>query len=193
MGAAAKSASAGSSCSAKGAAAKSASAGSSCSAKGAAAQTAGAGSSCSAKGAAAQSAGAGSSCSAKGAAAKSAGAGSSCSAKGAAAQTASAGSSCSAKGTVMTTAAADGEYLIVYDVSGMTCGGCASQVQAAVQKLDMKQISAVEVDLEGHRAVIHCTSDDVCRETVGKAITEAGFPAELIVQAETAEDAPANS
>jgi copper chaperone CopZ len=186
-GASAKSASAGSCCPSMSAAATTASAGSGCSTKGASAKTANSG--CSTKGATAQTAGSG--CSSKGATAQTAGSG--CSPKGASAKTAG---SCGTDGAKVKSAdvkSASGEtYQIVYSVSGMTCGGCEGQVQSAVAALEMDGIVSVVASHQDGTAIVNCSSDKVCKETVQKAISGAGFPAELIVSAE-AEEEPKNS
>ena len=154
-------------CAAKAASVKTA--GSGC---GTAAKTANAGSGCGSAAKSASYANAGSGC---GTAAKSAGyanAGSGCGSSAKAANTASASSGCSpsAKGAEYT--------MVVFKVSGMTCGGCASKIEAAVAALEMKGVEAVVVDVEGGTATIR-TSSDVCTKTLESAITKAGFPAEI--------------
>ncbi len=184
----------------------------SCETKGAMAQTAGGGASCcAAKGAKAQgatamaaTAGAGSSCAAKTdaataggqhcaskAVAQTAGAGAGCCAKDAAAKAASAGSSCTgdaaaAKANRMASATPNADAaaasLVVYSVSGMTCGGCASKVESAVAKLALKNVAGCTVDLEKGQAIV-TTTGDVDREAIQKAITAAGFPAQPAAEA----------
>lgn len=133
-------------------------------------------------------------CAAKGASAKTASAGSAgCCPSGAAAKTASAGgASCESKGASAATASAKtagdkeacaSKATLVYSVSGMTCGGCASQVKSAVAK--MANVGECTVDLEKAQAVV-TTTGDVDAAAIGKAITAAGFPAELAPTAETA-------
>jgi len=161
----AKSASA---CGASGAAAKSASAAAagagSCAAKGASAKTAGAG--CvAAEGASVRTADA-----------KTAGADGCCAAKAAAAKSASA-SSCGA-GEKAAGGKAAAASMLVYNVSGMTCGGCASKVESAVTKLAIPNVTGCTVDLEAHQATV-TTTGDVDRDAIRNAITSAGFPAEL--------------
>ena len=69
--------------------------------------------------------------------------------------------------------------MIVFNVSGMTCGGCASKIQAAVAALEMEGVESVEVDVEEGQAVVK-TSGKVCTKTLKTTITEAGFPAEIV-------------
>jgi copper chaperone CopZ len=173
----------------KGASAQTAGA-SGCGSKGASAKTAGA-SGCGSKGASAKTAGA-SGCSGKWAAAASSCGSKAASAAGATPKTASSkcGPDCQKEccaGAAPTTTAVAGEgadaILIIYNVSGMTCGGCVGQVKAAVASLGFGNIQSCEVSLEDGRAVIHA-SGDVCRKSIQKAISEAGFPAELVAQAD---------
>ena len=158
----------------------------SCMSKGASAAAAGAGT-CPAQGASASAAGAGS-CAAKGTSASAAGAGQ-CAAKGASASAASAGGCCAAgnaaksasagsceKGAAAASTKMAAASTLVYKVSGMTCGGCASKVQGAVSK--MANVSNCTVDLEKAQAVV-TTSGEVDTAAIQKAITAAGFPAEL--------------
>lgn len=156
-------------CASKGAAVKAASAGSGAAcASGAVAKTA------SAKTASADG------CCPSGAAAKTASAGASCETK-----AASAGASCASKGadaaaasakTADSKAACDAKSTLVYSVSGMTCGGCASQVKSAVAKV--ANVGECTVDLEKAQAVV-TTTGQVDAAEIGKAITAAGFPAQL--------------
>jgi copper chaperone CopZ len=142
-----------------------------CAAKTADAKTASAGT-CAAKSADAASAG---TCAAKSADAKTAGAG--CCGGAATAATAdakTAGADCGSKAAnVMST----------YKVAGMTCGGCVSQVEAAVAKLENASIQECKVSLENGQAVV-VSNGPVCTETVAQAITDAGFKAEYIVSAD---------
>jgi len=162
-----KTASAGSGCADKVASAdaKVASSGSGCTAaKSADAQAASAGSGCC--GAEAASAGAG-------CADKAASAGSGCTAaKSADAKVAGAGPSCHGENA----AAA----MVVYNVSGMTCGGCASKVEAAVANLKMDGVDGCTVDLEKGIAVVNVAEGkEIDSDALAKAITDAGFPAEM--------------
>jgi copper chaperone CopZ len=74
-------------------------------------------------------------------------------------------------------AAPEAATMIVYNVSGMTCGGCATKVESAVTKLALPNVTGCTVDLENHRAVVS-TTGDVDRTAIQNAITAAGFPAE---------------
>jgi Cu+-exporting ATPase len=124
---------------------------------------------------------------------KAAGASASCSASKASAKTASAGSGCSAAkaaSTEYTSATADYQ-VIVFTVSGMTCGGCASKIESAVAALEMDGVEGCEVDVAGGKAMIR-TSGDVCTKTLESAITKAGFAAQ-IVEADTEETEDAKS
>lgn len=142
---------------------------------------------CASKGAAAKTASAGSAgCCPSGAAAKSASAKTaSADGCGAAAKTASAGASCASKSADAAAASAktaEGKAdcatkaTLVYTVSGMTCGGCATQVKNAVAK--MANVGECTVDLEKAQAVV-TTTGTVDASEIGKAITAAGFPAQL--------------
>jgi copper chaperone CopZ len=169
-------------CAAKGASAASATAASAgagaCAAKGASASAAGAGA-CAAKGATASAAGAGA-CAAKGATASAAGAGH-CAAKGTAASAAGAGAACSgeAKSADAKSVAAPAANQVVFAVSGMTCGGCASKVQSAVKALELTQVTNCEVDVAKATAVLTLAEGQkVDSDVVAKAITAAGFPAQ---------------
>ncbi|MGQ0722007.1 MAG: heavy-metal-associated domain-containing protein [Candidatus Eiseniibacteriota bacterium] len=194
-------------CAAKGASAASATAASAgagaCAAKDATAMSAGAGA-CAAKGAtvsasaghcaakgATVSAGAGA-CAAKGADAASAGAGH-CTAKGATATAAGAGAACSgvAKSADAKSVAAPAANQVVFAVSGMTCGGCASKVQSAVKALEFTQVTNCEVDVAKATAVLTLAEGQkVDSDAVAKAITAAGFPAQpQAVPAEAGEEA----
>jgi copper chaperone CopZ len=160
---------------------------------------------CAAKGAAAQSASAspasgGSSCSSVkaasvsnasgcGSAVKAAGAGAGCTySKEASAAVAGAKGVCSAECAKACCAGADGvSTAILFRVTGMTCGGCASKIQAAVAALEIEGVEAVEVNVENGTAVVRCRGK-VCTTTLKSAITDAGFPAEI---AEAKAPAPA--
>jgi len=118
-----------------------------------------------------------------GAAAKSAGAG--ChGAKAASASYANANSGCGAKAETAYT-------MVVFNVSGMTCEGCASKIRAAVAALEMEGVEGVEVDVAGGKATVRA-SGKVCTDTLKSAITGAGFPAE-IAQGEAPEGEAAKS
>jgi copper chaperone CopZ len=136
--------------------AKSASAGSACGAKAAAAdaKVASSGSACTAKAASADAkvASSGAGCCAAGAQAASAGAGCSDAAKAANADAKVAGSGSACSGEKAAAA------MVVYNVSGMTCGGCATKVEAAVASLKMEGVDACTVDLEKGVAVVRFTT-----------------------------------
>jgi len=76
--------------------------------------------------------------------------------------------------------------MIVFSVSGMTCGSCVDKIQSAVAALAMDGVQSCTVSLENGQAVIQ-TSGEVCKKTLQKAIVDAGFPADL----QTDEEAPA--
>ncbi len=112
----------------------------------------------------------------------------SCAAK-ADAATASSGKSCSAKADAATAstkakgscesksaAAAAAARALTFNVSGMTCKGCVSKVEAAL--LAVKGVSGATVDLEKHNATVG-VSDDVKADDLVKAIESAGFKAEI--------------
>lgn len=62
----------------------------------------------------------------------------------------------------------------VFDVAGMSCGGCASAVEKIVKRLDPE--ARVKVDLAAARADI---ATQVAPETVSQALTKAGYEAAL--------------
>lgn len=67
---------------------------------------------------------------------------------------------------------------LVYKVSGMHCGNCATKVQGAVAALAIPNVTECAVNVEKGQAVV-TTKGDVDRDAIQKAITAAGFPAEL--------------
>lgn len=155
-----------------------------CCASGASAATAGAKASCSAKAdAATANSGGKSGCCASGASAATAGSKASCAAK-ADAATANAGASCSATKSASAKAAchAKGEAAaaaaraLTFNVSGMTCGGCVSKVEAAL--LAVKGVNGAKVDLEHKSATVDAT-EAVNAEDLVKAIESAGFKAAI--------------
>jgi copper chaperone CopZ len=121
------------------------------------------------------------SCSASKANVEAASAGSGCSATNAAsAEYAGGEGACGADCTKACCSAAAGDYsLIVFNVSGMTCGGCASKIESAVAALAMEGIESCEIDVAGGKAVIRA-SGKVCTKTLESAITGAGFTAEIV-------------
>ncbi|MFN8178801.1 MAG: heavy metal-associated domain-containing protein [bacterium] len=127
-------------------------------------------------------AGAAGHCTAPQASAASAGAPGCCS-KGAAASAASAptchGDAASAKTASATTTTENAAVnTVVYKVSGMHCEHCASKVQGAVTSLSLPNVTGCTVNLEKGQAVV-TTKGDVDRQAIQKAITAAGFPAEI--------------
>jgi copper chaperone CopZ len=114
-----------------------------------------------------------------GSAVKAAGAGSSCAYGAKVASAEGAKGVCGADCAKACCAGADGvSTAITFRVTGMTCGGCASKVQAAVAALGIEGVEAVEVDVQGGTAVVRCKGK-VCTKSLKSAITEAGFPAEI--------------
>ena len=61
-----------------------------------------------------------------------------------------------------------------FDVKGMKCGGCVARATEAVSKLPGYQ--ACEFDLAGASAVV---KGDVDPQAVARALTEAGYPAQI--------------
>ncbi|MDE2578146.1 MAG: heavy-metal-associated domain-containing protein [Hyphomicrobiales bacterium] len=59
-----------------------------------------------------------------------------------------------------------------FDVSGMTCGGCAKSVERIIQKNDAS--AKVTVDLPTGRVEAQTTADP---SVIAAALTSAGFPA----------------
>lgn len=156
-----------------------------CCASGASAATAGAKASCSAKADAATANSGGKSGCASGASAATAGSKASCASK-ADAATAGAGASCSASKSASASAkaachakgeaAAAAARALTFNVSGMTCGGCVSKVEAAL--LAVKGVSGAKVDLEHKSATVDAT-EAVNAEDLVKAIESAGFKAAI--------------
>ena len=60
----------------------------------------------------------------------------------------------------------------------MHCGDCASKVQGAVAALALPNVTDCSVNVEKGQAVV-TTKGDVDRQAIQKAITAAGYPAEL--------------
>jgi copper chaperone len=63
------------------------------------------------------------------------------------------------------------------DVAGMTCGGCAVAVRAAVKKLE--GVKKATVSYEGHSAVVTYDSAKVELSRILEAIGDAGFRAKV--------------
>lgn len=64
---------------------------------------------------------------------------------------------------------------LIFDVSGMTCGGCTGSVQRMLKKLD--GISHAEVTLNPGVATVVADSDRVTSTQIESAITYLGYPA----------------
>ena len=60
--------------------------------------------------------------------------------------------------------------MIVFNVQGMSCGGCARRVIEAVQAVD--PVARVEVDLANQTVSVDSTLD---RETLAGAVKAAGY------------------
>lgn len=65
--------------------------------------------------------------------------------------------------------------MITFQVNDMTCGHCASTITKAIKELD--PTAKVEIDLHQHRVSVAVVSADA--QSVGNAITEAGYTPEL--------------
>jgi copper chaperone CopZ len=72
-------------------------------------------------------------------------------------------------------------YAYTYQVSGMTCGGCAAKVEKAAMAVDEKDIAACIVDYKAGTAVV-TAREEMDTEQIAKAISATGFPAELVVE-----------
>lgn len=64
---------------------------------------------------------------------------------------------------------------LIFDVSGMTCGGCTGGVQRMLNKLD--GISHAEVTLNPGVATVVADPDRVTSRQIESAITHLGYPA----------------
>jgi copper chaperone CopZ len=100
--------------------------------------------------------------------------------------TASGKGSCHSKDASAKEASAAAARALVLNVSGMTCGGCASKVEKAL--LAVKGVSNAKVDLEAHNAKVD-VAKEVKAEDLVKAVEAVGFKAEIA--AAPAEAAPA--
>ena len=56
------------------------------------------------------------------------------------------------------------------NVPGMTCGGCARSVTAAIKEID--QDAAVTVDIDARRVTVETTASE---EALREAVREAGY------------------
>lgn len=70
----------------------------------------------------------------------------------------------------------------VFEVEGMTCGGCEAAVKLSVKKLD--GIKKVEASYKEGTAVVQFDPSQVSAEEIEKAIEKLGYSAELKKQAE---------
>lgn len=59
-------------------------------------------------------------------------------------------------------------------ITGMTCAGCASSIQKALQTID--GVESISISLEDHLAVVGC-QEQTNVETLLNAIESAGFDA----------------
>jgi copper chaperone CopZ len=78
----------------------------------------------------------------------------------------------------------------------MTCGGCATKIESAVADLKMNGVKECAIDLEAATATVtyEPTEDKAPDATmIAKAITEAGFKAEVRTAQEEAPAKPAAS
>ena len=84
--------------------------------------------------------------------------------------------------------------MLRFHIPNMTCGGCASKVQSAVQAMELTQVKSCEVSVENATAVLTLADGQkVDSEAVAKAITAAGFPAKVHEAAKAeAKDQPAD-
>jgi copper chaperone CopZ len=99
--------------------------------------------------------------------------------------TASGKGSCHSKDASAKEASAAAARALVLNVSGMTCGGCASKVEKAL--MAVKGVSGAKVDLEAHNAKVDIDKE-VKAEDLVKAVEAVGFKAEI---AAAPADAPA--
>lgn len=60
-----------------------------------------------------------------------------------------------------------------FNISGMTCGGCAASVQKALQAVD--GVQSISVSLENQQAVISFDEAIVSVQALSEAIEDAGF------------------
>lgn len=64
---------------------------------------------------------------------------------------------------------------MTFDVTGMTCGGCAGRVERAIRELE--GVSAVRVDLARGQAVVTFDAAVVAPSGIEAASARAGYPA----------------
>jgi copper chaperone len=61
-----------------------------------------------------------------------------------------------------------------FDISGMTCGGCAGSVKRALSKLP--GVSQVEVSLQPGSAAVTVDPDHITADQIASALTSLGYP-----------------
>ena len=61
-----------------------------------------------------------------------------------------------------------------FDISGMTCGGCAGSVKRALGKLH--GVSHAEVTLHPGSAAVTVDADQITADQIASAITSLGYP-----------------
>ncbi len=61
--------------------------------------------------------------------------------------------------------------MIEFQIPGMTCGGCASRVSAALARVD--PASKVSIDLAQRKVSVQTKEE---RSALAEALTEAGYP-----------------
>ena len=72
-----------------------------------------------------------------------------------------------------TVAKGDESAVVVFDITGMTCEGCASGMQATLRRV--QGVSSVEVDFEGETAWISYSPRIVSTEQLAARIEKLGF------------------
>ena len=70
----------------------------------------------------------------------------------------------------------DGQVTSEFQITGMTCGGCAAGVKMAVKKLD--GVAKVEASYDKGNAVVTYDPDKVTSEQIKDAIKKLGYEAE---------------
>lgn len=66
----------------------------------------------------------------------------------------------------------------ILNISGMTCGGCASSVQRVLSALE--GVSRVEVDWQQGRAEVEFDAQKTTLETLIETVENAGFDAQAV-------------
>lgn len=77
------------------------------------------------------------------------------------------------------------ETTLTLNVTGMTCGGCAARVQAALE--GAAGVSEASVDLEAETATVVADADAVQPEVLIRAVADAGYTAETVATTPTGE------